>query len=67
VETNVTTETLRSRVTPFRLKRNFWNYVARTAWYSKTWNHMVYESAISKPLHDLMYLFRERPKEYDVS
>jgi uncharacterized protein (DUF362 family) len=67
VETNVTTETLRSRVMPFRLRRNFWNYVAKTAWYSKTWNHLVYESAISKPLHDLMYLFRERPKEYDGS
>ena len=67
VETNVTMETLRTRVVPFRLKRNFWNYVARTAWYSRTWNHLVYESAISKPLHDLMYLFRDRPKEYDGS
>jgi len=67
VEMNVTMETLRSRVTLFQLKRNFWNYVARTAWYSKTWNHLVYESAISKPLHDLMYLFRERPKEFGKS
>jgi uncharacterized protein (DUF362 family) len=67
VETNVSPEFLRSKVKQFRLERNFWNYIAKTAWYSKTWNYMVYESAVSKPLHDLMYLFRERPKEFNRS
>lgn len=65
VEMNVPPDFLRSKVKRFRLKRNFWNYAAKTTWYSKTWNYMIYESVISKPLHDLMYLFRVRPKEFN--
>lgn len=67
VELNVPNEFLPSKAKRFRLKRNFWNYVAKSAWYSKTWNYLVYESAVSKPLHSLMYFFRERPKEFGGS
>ncbi len=64
IETNVARESLDAARRPFRLKRNLWNYVAKTAWYSSTWNHLVYESRLAKPLHDLMYLVRERPAEF---
>jgi uncharacterized protein (DUF362 family) len=46
----------------FFLKRNIWNYVALTAWWSPTWNRLVYLSSISDVLHRIMYMFRKRPE-----
>ena len=63
IETNAPKEAIDAARVPFRLRRNLWNYLAKTAWYSSVWNRLVYESPASKALHDLMYLFRERPKE----
>ena len=47
----------------FYLKRNFWNYVAKSTWYSRRWNHLVYFSGISNFLHKAMYSVRSKPKE----
>ena len=65
IVTNVPKASLAGRVTPFRLKRNLWNCVAKSTWYSRSWSHFVYESRAAKTLHRVMYTFRERPKEYD--
>jgi len=48
----------------FYLKRNLWNYVAKTTWYSRRWNYIVYDSKLGRVLHKIMYTFRERPKEF---
>lgn len=45
----------------FLLKRNLWNYPALLAFNSKRLTHFFYFSSYAKTLHDIMYLFRERP------
>jgi len=45
----------------FNLKRELWNYPALIAFHSKWLTHLFYFSKLSKPLHDLMYTFRNRP------
>lgn len=53
------------RQTPkFYLKRNFWNYIAKTTWYSRHWSYLVYESRLAGLLHKIMYTFREKPEEF---
>jgi uncharacterized protein (DUF362 family) len=47
----------------FYLKRNLWNIVAKTTWYSKRWSYIVYESKLAVILHRIMYTFRKRPNE----
>lgn len=47
----------------FYLKRNFWNYVAKSTWYSRRWNHFVYFGRLSTLLHKVMYSIRHKPKE----
>ncbi|MEW6601245.1 MAG: hypothetical protein AB1499_09760 [Nitrospirota bacterium] len=47
--------------TKFTLKREFWNYPALAAFHSKILTHLVYFSILSKPIHDVMYLFRKKP------
>ena len=43
------------------LRRNFWNYPALAAFYSKKLTHLFYFSQWAKMLHDIMYMFRKRP------
>lgn len=50
----------------FYLKRNLWNYVAKSTWYSRRWNHFVYFGRVSTLLHKLMYAVREKPAELSV-
>lgn len=45
----------------FTLKRNFWNYPALAAFHSSILTHIFYFSSLAKPLHDLMYMFRQKP------
>ena len=45
----------------FVLRRNFWNYPALAAFYSKKLTHLFYFSQWAKMLHDVMYMFRKRP------
>lgn len=47
----------------FYLKRNLWNYVAKSTWYSRRWNHFVYFGRLSSLLHKIMYAVREKPRE----
>jgi hypothetical protein len=47
----------------FYLKRNFWNYVAKSTWYSRRWNHIVYFSKLSTLMHTIMYSVRQKPEE----
>lgn len=47
----------------FYLRRNFWNYVAKSTWYSRRWNHLVYFSKLSNLLHKVMYSVRSKPAE----
>jgi uncharacterized protein (DUF362 family) len=47
----------------FYLKKNFWNHVAKSTWYSKRWNYLVYFSPLSNMLHKVMYSVRSKPKE----
>jgi uncharacterized protein (DUF362 family) len=63
IVTNIPPGSLADLVTPFRLKRNLWNYAAKTTWYSKSWSHFVYESIAAQTLHRIMYTFRDRPEE----
>jgi hypothetical protein len=46
----------------FVLKRNLWNYLGKTTWYSRHWCYVVYESRLAGLLHRIMYTFREKPK-----
>jgi uncharacterized protein (DUF362 family) len=45
----------------FVLNRTFWNYPALYAFRSQVLTWIVYDSALSKSLHNLMYLFRSKP------
>ena len=45
----------------FYLKRDFWNYIALSAWLHPAVNHFFYESMFADPLHKIMYTFREKP------
>ena len=45
----------------FVLKRESWNYPALIAFHSRWLTHLFYFSVLSKPLHDIMYMFRKRP------
>jgi uncharacterized protein (DUF362 family) len=45
----------------FVLRRNFWNYPALAAFYSKKLTHLFYFSRWAKPLHDFMYTLRKKP------
>ena len=45
----------------FDLKRGFWSYPALAAFKSRRLTQLFYLSAIAKPLHGVMYLFRKRP------
>ncbi|MGA1866919.1 MAG: DUF362 domain-containing protein [bacterium] len=47
----------------FILKRSFWSYPALIAFYSRHLTNLVYFSRFSKIIHDIMYLFREKPIE----
>jgi len=64
IETNAPLEPFRARTPRFYLKRHFWNYVAKTTWYSRRWSYLVYESGLAELLHKIMYTFRERPKDF---
>jgi uncharacterized protein (DUF362 family) len=64
IETNQDLSPFLAQTPKFYLKRNFWNYLAKTAWYSPRWCHLVYESRIAGMLHKIMYAFREKPKEF---
>jgi uncharacterized protein (DUF362 family) len=44
----------------FYLRRNVWNRVAKSAWYSPTINHLVYTSRASGVLHKAMYAVRRK-------
>jgi uncharacterized protein (DUF362 family) len=44
----------------FVLKRDFWNYPALAAFHSKNLTYLFYFSKLAKPLHDIMYTFRNR-------
>lgn len=46
----------------FYLKRNLWNYGAKLAFHSKFFTHVFYDSALSGPLHKIMYSLRKRPE-----
>lgn len=50
----------------FYLKRNLWNYVAKSTWYSRRWSHFVYFSRVSNFLHKVMYSARTKPVELSV-
>lgn len=45
----------------FVLKRELWNYPALAAFHSKRLTYLFYFSRWAKFLHDIMYIFRERP------
>jgi uncharacterized protein (DUF362 family) len=47
----------------FYLRRNVWNRVAKTTWYSPRLNHLVYFSKASGMLHRVMYAVRRKPDE----
>jgi uncharacterized protein (DUF362 family) len=47
----------------FYLKRNMWNYLAKSTWYSSRWNYFVYFGRLSAFLHKVMYSFRKKPAE----
>jgi hypothetical protein len=53
-----------ARTPKFYLKRNFWNYLTKTTWYSRKWCYLVYESEMASTLHKIMYTFRGKPKEF---
>lgn len=50
----------------FYLRRNLWNYVAKSTWYSRRWNHFVYFGRLSGWLHRVMYAVRRKPQELSV-
>lgn len=64
IETNQDLGPFLAQTPKFYLKRNFWNYIAKTTWYSRGLSYLVYESRLSAILHKIMYTFRERPKEF---
>jgi uncharacterized protein (DUF362 family) len=61
INTNQDLAPVRAATPRFYLQRNFWNYVAKTTWYSRHWSYLVYESRLTGLLHRIMYAFRQRP------
>ncbi len=45
----------------FFLKRDFWSYLALSAWLHPMINHFFYESMFADLLHKIMYTFRKKP------
>jgi len=45
----------------FSMKRGLWSFPALAAFQSKNLTHLFYFSRWAKPLHDIMYSFREKP------
>jgi uncharacterized protein (DUF362 family) len=64
IDTNRSLAPFAARTPKFYLKRNFWNYVAKTTWYSRHWGYCVYESPVADLLHRVMYTFRPRPEGF---
>jgi uncharacterized protein (DUF362 family) len=64
IETNQDIRPFAARTPKFYLKRNFWNCIAKTTWYSRKWGYVVYESKLTDMLHKIMYSIREKPKEF---
>lgn len=64
IATNQSLAPFVARTPRFYLKRNFWNYVAKTTWYSQRWCYFVYESRFADLLHRVMYTFRRRPEGF---
>jgi uncharacterized protein (DUF362 family) len=65
IETNQELAPFLASTPKFYLKRNLWNYIAKTTWYSRRWNYLVYESRLAAMLHKIMYTYREKPKEFN--
>lgn len=63
IQTNQDLAPFLSQTPKFYLKRNFWNYLGKTTWYSRKWCYVVYESKMANLLHRIMYTFREKPAE----
>ncbi len=66
IATNTALEPYLRQTPRFYLKRHFWNYVAKTTWYSRRWGYLVYESPLADLLHRIMYTFRERPRDFQA-
>jgi uncharacterized protein (DUF362 family) len=64
IETNQDIRPFLARTPKFYLKKNFWNYIAKTTWHSRRWSYIVYESQLTELLHKVMYTFRESPKDF---
>jgi uncharacterized protein (DUF362 family) len=50
---------------PFYLKREFWDYPGYFAFNSSLFAYIAYRSPISKVLHKVLYLFREKFYDHD--
>jgi len=50
----------------FYLRRNIWNRLAKTTWYSERLNHLVYISRVSGLLHRVMYSIRQKSPDLKV-
>jgi uncharacterized protein (DUF362 family) len=61
IELNVAPSELPRR--RFRLRRTFLNHLALGAFHSRWATWFVYESVFAKPVHELLYLVRGRPKD----
>lgn len=48
---------------PFYLQRTWLNWVALAAFHSRLITKLGYDSAAAKPLHDLLYMIRGKPKD----
>lgn len=51
------------KIRKFRLERTPLNYVTLAAFHSRFLTWMIYNSAFAKPIHELLYLIRGRPKD----
>lgn len=64
IEINQDLGLFRAQTPKFYLRRNLWNYLAKTAWYSRHWGYLVYESSFAGILHRVMYTFRKKPEGF---
>jgi uncharacterized protein (DUF362 family) len=63
-EVELNTDPLQFNNQRFVLKRTLMNWIALTAFRSKFATWLLYQSKFAKPVHDLAYLIRGRPKDF---
>ncbi|MBI1923416.1 DUF362 domain-containing protein [Candidatus Poribacteria bacterium] len=62
-EVNFNTDISQFRRHPFTLQRTWINWVTLGVFHSSLATHLIYDSPLAKPIHDLLYALRGKPED----